>query len=148
VHDDEAGQVPRAVAEPREGHEDRPSGPGSVLGHHVHLHRGGIPVPLADDGHVRARDRRLGGMRLAQDGRTTGSAQDGREDGWEGGGRRGAFRQGVPVRVSRIPRASGHARMEVEHDRGTSLLRERNGRAAQRHSQGGVLPRPPLQDKG
>ena len=122
VHDDEAGQVPRAVAEPRQGHGDRPSGSGPVRGHHVCLHGGGVPVPLADDGHVRARDRRLGGMRLAQDGRPSGGPEDGIKGNRGRGWRRGAFRQGMPVCVTCVPRVSGRARMEVKHDRGAALL--------------------------
>ena len=49
------------------------------------------------------------------------------------GGRQGgsgAFRQGVPVRFTRIPCATRRPRMEVKHDRGVALLRKRNGGTA------------------
>ena len=40
---------------------------GTLIGHYVHLHRRGLPFPPANDGPVRPRHRRPGGLRVSQD---------------------------------------------------------------------------------
>ena len=96
-------------------------------------------LPVAGDGHVRAGDRGLRDNGDAGGGRAVGGAEDGVEGHRQTGRSRRALRQGVPVRLPRIQGTAGVAWLEVEHDRGAALLRERDGGAAERHTEVGYF---------